>query len=348
MRVRSRRPRGVLRRRRSACYQPTHQSLTPLGGESLGGFSCAASRHCSSFLPRSSPRSAARKRIADLRARRCAPRARRRHRTARGRLAHRPAQRRGSRARHRDPRCAARHRLPHVAPASRRGEGAGGRRCNLVCAWHERSLRPRTRPFGSYRARRRRRSASSASSTAATTQRPRPRRSRSRRRSASWPRTSRVKAPPRTRRRVKPRRSPRTRSIGCRCRSRRAPSSSRSCCPSRTARSTLDRGLDEALVRETYLKVQAALDKRSRPPSRNADAPLHRPLRVGSGAGGLPGTVDTDYEFGQRAQWGTAPTFLGPPTCCRAVLGRRGRSRRLPYEYTTGCARSTTPTRRSS
>jgi hypothetical protein len=58
----------------------------------------------------------------------------------------------------------------------------------------------------------------------------------------------------------------------------------------------------EDRVREVYLKVQAALDRIG---SADPNAKLHFILHYESrpAAGGLEGTVDSDYEFGRRAQW---------------------------------------------
>ncbi len=62
---------------------------------------------------------------------------------------------------------------------------------------------------------------------------------------------------------------------------------------------------NEDLVRETYLKVQAALDKIAAAEP-NADLRFILHYESAPAAGGLPGTVDTGLEFGQRAQWASA------------------------------------------
>ncbi len=60
---------------------------------------------------------------------------------------------------------------------------------------------------------------------------------------------------------------------------------------------------NEDAIRATYLKVQAALDTIA---TSEPNAALRYVLHFESrpAAGGLVGTVDSDYEFGQRAQWG--------------------------------------------
>lgn len=59
---------------------------------------------------------------------------------------------------------------------------------------------------------------------------------------------------------------------------------------------------NEQSIRETYLKVQAALDVFVAADP-NADLRYIIHYESAPAAGGLPGTVDTGYEFGQRAQW---------------------------------------------
>ena len=78
---------------------------------------------------------------------------------------------------------------------------------------------------------------------------------------------------------------------------------------------------NETLVRETYLKVQAALDKiaASEP---NADLKFVLHYESAPAAGALAGTVDTDYEFGQRAQWGSTTEGLATADIMSSILGR--------------------------
>lgn len=78
---------------------------------------------------------------------------------------------------------------------------------------------------------------------------------------------------------------------------------------------------NEALIRETYLKVQAGLDKIA---SADPNADLRFVLHYESSptAGGLPGTVDTGYEFGQRAQWGSSTEFLATADILGQLLDR--------------------------
>ncbi len=78
---------------------------------------------------------------------------------------------------------------------------------------------------------------------------------------------------------------------------------------------------NETQVRETYLKVQAALDKiaASEP---NADLRFVMHYESAPTAGGLAGTVDTDYEFGQRAQWGSSTEGLATADILSSILGR--------------------------
>jgi subtilisin-like proprotein convertase family protein len=59
----------------------------------------------------------------------------------------------------------------------------------------------------------------------------------------------------------------------------------------------------EAQIRETQLKIQAALDHiAAAEPNADLRFVVHTESRPG--AGGLAGTVDSDYEFGRHAQWG--------------------------------------------
>ncbi|HUQ02835.1 MAG TPA: hypothetical protein VM261_10090 [Kofleriaceae bacterium] len=78
---------------------------------------------------------------------------------------------------------------------------------------------------------------------------------------------------------------------------------------------------NEDLVRQTYLKVQAAIDKiaASEP---NADLKFVVHYESAPAAGALPGTVDTDYEFGQRAQWGSSTEGLATADIMSSILGR--------------------------
>lgn len=78
---------------------------------------------------------------------------------------------------------------------------------------------------------------------------------------------------------------------------------------------------NEDLVRQTYLKVQAALDRiaASEP---NADLKFVVHYESAPAAGALPGTVDTDYEFGQRAQWGSSTEGLATADILSSILGR--------------------------
>lgn len=74
----------------------------------------------------------------------------------------------------------------------------------------------------------------------------------------------------------------------------------------------------EASIRETYLKVQAALDTYvAAEPNANLRYILH--YESAPAAGGLPGTVDTGYEFGQRAQWND---YARESEATAAVLGK--------------------------
>ena len=78
---------------------------------------------------------------------------------------------------------------------------------------------------------------------------------------------------------------------------------------------------NEELVRETYLKVQAALDKIAASDP-NADLKFVLHYESAPAAGGLAGTVDTDYEFGQRAQWGSSTEGLATADLLSAIMGR--------------------------
>lgn len=78
----------------------------------------------------------------------------------------------------------------------------------------------------------------------------------------------------------------------------------------------------EAMVRETYLKITAALD-RIAATDRNAGLRYVLHLESAPAAGGLVGTVDTAYEFGQRANWGTENTeYLATADVLGAILDR--------------------------
>ncbi len=59
----------------------------------------------------------------------------------------------------------------------------------------------------------------------------------------------------------------------------------------------------EEMIRATYLKIQAGLDViAAAEPNAKLRYVLHFESRPG--AGGLPGTIDSDYEFGRRSVWG--------------------------------------------
>lgn len=77
----------------------------------------------------------------------------------------------------------------------------------------------------------------------------------------------------------------------------------------------------EALIRETHLKIQAALDRMAAS-DRNGDVRFVVHHASAPAAGGLPGTVDTAYEFGQRAQWGSSTEFLATADVLGHILGR--------------------------
>lgn len=78
---------------------------------------------------------------------------------------------------------------------------------------------------------------------------------------------------------------------------------------------------NEDLVRATYLKIQAALDKTAASDP-NADLKFVLHYESAPAAGGLPGTVDTDYEFGQRAQWGSSTEGLATADILSSIMGR--------------------------
>ena len=78
----------------------------------------------------------------------------------------------------------------------------------------------------------------------------------------------------------------------------------------------------EAMVRETYLKIATALDKVAAT-DRNADLRFVIHAESAPAAGGLEGTVDTPYEFGQRANWGGVNTeYLATADVLGTILGR--------------------------
>ena len=77
----------------------------------------------------------------------------------------------------------------------------------------------------------------------------------------------------------------------------------------------------EEQIRETYLKVQAALDKMAAADA-NADLKFVIHYESAPAAGGLEGTVDTRYEFGQRAQWGSPDEPLATADVLSSILGR--------------------------
>ncbi|MBL8622988.1 MAG: proprotein convertase P-domain-containing protein [Myxococcales bacterium] len=78
----------------------------------------------------------------------------------------------------------------------------------------------------------------------------------------------------------------------------------------------------EAMVRETYLKIATALDKVAAT-DRNADLRFVIHAASAPAAGGLVGTVDTAYEFGQRANWGGVNTeYLATADVLGKILGR--------------------------
>lgn len=78
----------------------------------------------------------------------------------------------------------------------------------------------------------------------------------------------------------------------------------------------------EASIRDTYLKVTAALDRiAATDPGSDLRFVVH--YESAPAAGGLPGTVDTAYEFGQRANWGGVNTeYLAIADVLGHVLGR--------------------------
>ncbi|MCE9576318.1 MAG: hypothetical protein K8W52_24435 [Deltaproteobacteria bacterium] len=75
---------------------------------------------------------------------------------------------------------------------------------------------------------------------------------------------------------------------------------------------------NEQSIRETYLKVQAALDTFvAADPNANLRYIVH--YESAPADGGLAGTVDTGYEFGQRAQWND---YARESEATAAVLGK--------------------------
>jgi subtilisin-like proprotein convertase family protein len=74
----------------------------------------------------------------------------------------------------------------------------------------------------------------------------------------------------------------------------------------------------EAQIRETQLKIQAALDTIAAAEP-NADLRFVVHTESAPGPGGLVGTVDSDYEFGRHAQWGD---WTGETMVTSHVLGR--------------------------
>lgn len=96
----------------------------------------------------------------------------------------------------------------------------------------------------------------------------------------------------------------------------------------------------EDMVRETYLKVTAALDRLA---AAEPNAGLRFVVHLESApAGGLDGTVATGYEFGQRAQWGSSTEFLATADVLAGILGRpvaEGEAWTAAVEYTTALKR---------
>lgn len=98
----------------------------------------------------------------------------------------------------------------------------------------------------------------------------------------------------------------------------------------------------EAQVRESYLKVTAALDRiAASDPGADLRFVVH--YESAPAAGGLDGTVDTVYEFGQRANWGAGNTeFLATADVLGKVLGRELTEWEVfpaALEYTAGLKR---------
>lgn len=94
----------------------------------------------------------------------------------------------------------------------------------------------------------------------------------------------------------------------------------------------------EERIRETYLKVQAGLDKiaASEP---NADLKFIMHYESAPAPGALEGTVDTDYEFNTRAQWGSPSEGLATADVMSSILGRTVTENDLwtaNIEYTAG------------
>ncbi len=77
----------------------------------------------------------------------------------------------------------------------------------------------------------------------------------------------------------------------------------------------------EERIRETYLKIQAALDQMAASEP-NADLKFVMHYESAPAPGALEGTVDTDYEFGQRAQWGSSTEGLATADIMSTILGR--------------------------
>jgi subtilisin-like proprotein convertase family protein len=97
----------------------------------------------------------------------------------------------------------------------------------------------------------------------------------------------------------------------------------------------------EAMIRETYLKVAAALDRLAAADP-NADLRFVLELASAPAPGGLDGTVATAYEFGQRAQWGSTTEFLATADVLAPLVGRpvpEAEAWSAAVEYTTALKR---------